>query len=804
MATIEVSCPSCGAKLKADANMSGRKAKCKKCGTTFRLPGQKVSAPVADSLGDPPLALSVEGDVLTAAPVDDIPLAAAADEVPMAAPVAPEPAPKPAPPAPKVEKPPEKATEKVKEKLAEKPVEKPVPKPAAKVPEKPADKPAEKPTPKALEKPTPKPVEKPAAKPAPKSDRPKTKAAEPVAFVPPEPDDEETVADDGGDNPFAFGGAAAETKADKVAPSDEKKLKAEKGAADPGSGDGPAPKRKRGVANSPFALGNLLDGPPSPPEPPAKNGAKGDKGATEPEADDGKPRYRRPGERASGTTKSLFLTVVVGAVAVALGVAAVMVYVRDRRADAEALRKSQEPPEKKEEDPFAGNPPAPPAVPPAPEAPPAPGPDPKPQDKQNPEPKAKDKAEPKAKEPAKPKEVDPVSGKPLLALAKLRPVTAGAVGAKVSVCDPPKDGLELDTPFAGLRRVFPRAKPTDDLFVLVQLAPPNAEGRGEKLALDTYTGSKVRDAKARVEFPGDATVQPIADLIVTPSGPRFLAGVAGKVHVWPPGGSGKPVVYEPYADKPEHARAGLAAAFFNPDGTHLVTVSTAGAVLVYDTAARKPVGEFVPPHGAPGKVALGTSVAKADGNGSVAVAVAGVVYQIKAGPKAEVLRTLDLGGDVGRSLGVAASGTPGRLLYAFETAAGGKKERAVAVLPLDDKGKGTQLFGFPTGAAGTEARGALWAGGDTAVVVADRGAVLFDDEGGTVRPLAALVPNGPGALFAGTPAHVWFALPHPKQPAKSVLVALSADLNDREEFTKAFPAGKPLPALRIDDRGASR
>src|SRR5207253_3738947 len=39
MPVVEVACPGCGAKLKAPDNMAGKKAKCKKCGKGFRIPG---------------------------------------------------------------------------------------------------------------------------------------------------------------------------------------------------------------------------------------------------------------------------------------------------------------------------------------------------------------------------------------------------------------------------------------------------------------------------------------------------------------------------------------------------------------------------------------------------------------------------------------------------------------------------------------------------------------------------------------------------------------------------------------------
>jgi hypothetical protein len=350
--------------------------------------------------------------------------------------------------------------------------------------------------------------------------------------------------------------------------------------------------------------------------------------------------------------------------------------------------------------------------------------------------------------------------------------------------------------------VFPRAKKTDDLYVLVQ-TNPGAGGAGEQLALDTYTASNARDGAARIAFPGDSVAQPLADLITTPDGTFFVAGLVGKLHVWNVGKKEKLVDgLDPYADKPTHKAVGLAAVFFAPGGKQVVTVSTAGAVLLVDLASGKPVSEFVPEHGVAGRVALGTSIAKAEGNGSIAVAVAGAVYQVKAAPGLEVLRKFDLGGDVGRSMGVAVSGTPGRILFAFETNDNGKKDKVVAMLPLDDKGKGPQFFAFPTGGAGTDGKGAVFAGSELAGAITEKGAVWFDDDEGKIVPLMATVPTA-GAQFYGSADNIWYAIPHPKQPAKTVLVAISGELNDREDLKKNFAANKPLAALRVDVEGAS-
>jgi hypothetical protein len=61
--SVEVSCPKCAAVLRAPDGMGGKKVRCKKCQTSFRLPGPVPADSVNESVG-----LSVVDEHLTAAP----------------------------------------------------------------------------------------------------------------------------------------------------------------------------------------------------------------------------------------------------------------------------------------------------------------------------------------------------------------------------------------------------------------------------------------------------------------------------------------------------------------------------------------------------------------------------------------------------------------------------------------------------------------------------------------------------------------------------------------------------------------
>jgi hypothetical protein len=490
------------------------------------------------------------------------------------------------------------------------------------------------------------------------------------------------------------------------------------------------------------------------------------------------PRYHRPA-KTGGTGKMLLISAVVGLFALGLGVTAVVVYVKSNKKNQEQAKKE----EKKEEAPALSGAPT---------------------DAQQPKGDSPAKGDPKSKDKnpdsKAPKDPEPEPGaRPTLALRGMKAFNVGALPAKVEPVDKPQAGMVLDVPLTAVRRVFTPPKPkTDDTCVLFQTAA-GAGGKGEKLALDSYGPAGNRVPAARIEYEGDGLAVPIADLHTTPKGTFFLAAVGGKLHVWALADKSKLADgISPYADKPLHAKAGLAAAFFSREDPNLVvTVSTAGAVLLYDLSAKKAVSEFVPPNGAPGKVALGQSIAVADGHGSVAVAVAGVLYQVRAAPELEVLRKYDLGGDVGRSIALAVHGTPGRLLYVFETAPdrAGKKEKAILGLPLGDEAKPV-FYKFPDAAG--EPKAALWAN-EAGGVVVDRGVLWFNDDEGKFLPLLLTQPPAGGQYF-GDEKYFWYLIPHPKEATKSALVALVVPFADFAQYQKNS-LNQPLRAAKIDHNG---
>ncbi len=765
---VEVSCPHCGVNLKAPEDRIGKKARCKKCQQPFRVPGP---IPMAEPVGDEPQALSVvamptprlppdegEDDRTELMTVDQMPPLPPlpppkAKPAPVSA-ATPAPAVKPAP-APPAARPasgtakaaPPKSTASVPGAKAAEPL------PIGDEAEPLADIPSDAP-----------PKSKPRAK------------AKPAAESVPDPESEPALTD----NAFAFGltDEPSEAPKPKKKRDEEEKEKPEpkkapangKTKAAPADGalafgftDEPSPpetakpKKKRDEDDKPAELGN-------------KKAVKKTRDLDEPEDDENKPRYRRPEEKGSGMAKMMLITAFVGFFAVGLGIAAFVVYAKKNKPPPEVKK------EEKKEEPIPDPPVTPPVV-----VPPV-----TPKDKVDPKPK--DTVDPK-----KDKEPDPVPTRPGFELAiKSKPFDIGKEkdAAKLERADKPGEPrFVLETAFASVLRAFPPFDPKSaDTYAVVR--------EGAKLSLDAYSPSSGKRI-SRLEFAADLT-RPICDLYASVTDSQFLAVSDGKITVWNLADQKKLFdAVDPYAGKPDHEKNGIAAAFFSVQPSQIVVVSTAGAVHLYSLPAKASVAEFAPPHGAKGKVVLDESVARAEGGGSIVLAVGGVLYQIQSSGNLARLRTHDLGGDA-KPLAVAASGTPGRLLFAFETDAKGKKDRGLLYLPLGAGAKPVISL-WPT-VAGTP-KSAFWVGDTSAGVATENGVVWFDEEMNKFGPLVVTRPVAAG-LYLGAGNQFLYVVPHPSKPAQSVLVTLAVPFGDAFDFRRE--AATRLRVVRIDSNGLAK
>ncbi len=363
---------------------------------------------------------------------------------------------------------------------------------------------------------------------------------------------------------------------------------------------------------------------------------------------------------------------------------------------------------------------------------------------------------------------------------------------------PTSDTFTFEAPFEKVRRFFPPADRVSHDAIIVWESGAAALGKGPRLTVDVHsgmTGTRV----SRFAFdadPGDVRCDLSAD------GRLFAAvGTTGKITVWDLAKNAKLLDgFNPYADKPEHARAGIAAVFLPATPGTVLTVTTAGAAHLFEIGSQKLSASFGPTGLlVPNRVEFGRSVVADDSRSSIILAVGGVVYQIGTAAPLATAWKLELGGDVARSLGVGGFGVPGRIAYAFETNNSGRKERAIAFGLPKQKAK---LFRWPEMAG--EVTGVAWAGTDLVVISTGRGAVWFESEAKSFSPLALAEIDGGKALHAATERALWYVVPSSADPAKSVLIELATPPEGLIDFRNAVEGREALHTVKLDDKGLWR
>jgi hypothetical protein len=389
---------------------------------------------------------------------------------------------------------------------------------------------------------------------------------------------------------------------------------------------------------------------------------------------------------------------------------------------------------------------------------------------------------------------------PMLTLpTKLKSFEIRGAKEKQSLTQQPSQPvITVEVPFAKIKQFCPCPNRSSNDAVVVWQANPGFNGRGEILAVDTYNGS-TGNKTDRFEFAGDGK-EPKCDLAF--DGKLFAAASDGKVTIWNLEEKSKALEgFDPYADKPDHKKAGLAAVYIPNNSNNFLTVSSAGAMHLFEIATKKQIGEYIPENGTPGRVVAGKNLAAEETRASVAVAVGGAIHQVSTLAPLSLSWKLPLNGDTSRSFGLAAVGTPGRIAYAFETDADKKKEKA---LLFCFPNKEPSLFRWQDTAG--DPVSVNWAGAEFASVVTTQGVVWFeyDSEGKAFLPLAmAQLPNGKG-LHATTERAHWYLIPNPKDPAKSLMLELATPIADLIDFRNAALNKQPLETLRLDDKGLWR
>ncbi len=759
MAVVEVACPGCGTTLKAPANMAGKKARCKKCNTPFRIPG---AGQPGDSVGDSQMLSAVEMPA-----VASLDFGAMEDAAPPPKPapkaVAKAPEPKPAPrPTPAMKKAAAGAPASDNPfSFGEEPAEEPKPAPRP---------PKEKPAPVGKLEPS-----RP-SKTAPKKSVPKPQTAAPAP-----------VADDG----FNFGSMLDEAAAPPPPaspPSAKQKASAksvapaEKAFAMPGEADDDdevmdaenvagdddedvpdaeaAPEamslddEPEAASDDPFGFPGPADEAPRSSRGKAKPRRSRDDDEEEEEEEQERPRRGGYHKAASGGGKSKLIAAIIGFVLLGGAAAGVAILVSNQKTDEQAKPADTE---KKEETPpsdiapFTNNDPGNKGTTPPTKGTTPPG---------------KGGTTPPTKGPGG----DPPPRGALALDKTVKTIMLQPANPKPESFQEPVGAAEIDVPFEKIIRIFPPSMAQNDFGVL-WTETPGVLGAGSKLVFDVCRPSGTK--QYRINFTGNAKE---AACDMSDDG-RWIAHVnGGKLTVWKAEDQTKLVdAIDLHSQSPDFIRGGIVAVYFpgmsdkgEMPPKHVVTVTSIGAVHLWDLATKKLVGTgFTPPQGRANRVSATNATTLAPGRGAVIVAVGGAIYHVAINDDGVSGSELhDLGGDVPTSHALAMSGS-GPLLYVFETG-GDKKERVVRLINTRGVSKSWRwpdAAGFPTGAA--------WVDGQKAVVSTSRGGILwFELTENNFYPQGFAVPPNNKGLHATNDVNHWYLIPHPSDAARCGLLQL--------------------------------
>ncbi len=491
-----------------------------------------------------------------------------------------------------------------------------------------------------------------------------------------------------------------------------------------------------------------------------------------------KPKRGGYGSASGGGTGKLILAVVLFGLVVGAIVGGVLIYLNGKKEPEQVVNEKKDPPV------------------------PTPAPDPTPASKPEvkgaevpgmPGSKGNDKA-PKKNPPGK-KTPAGVPGA-MLQLPPGRTITFVPLAAKTENVQEPSVRIaivptlpgKVDASFALARKVFPPLKAQIDIGVLWQ-TEPGFQNRGEKLLLGIYSPQTGRQAN-QVAFEGDGSPEPACDLSVSADLFAHAHTLDGKINVWNTRDGAKMVDgFLPFADNKELK---LAAAYLTEPPDALVAVSTTGVVRAFKLPTKEPMGQFVPTKVSAKPLTAGKNITPGPGRQSVVVAVGSTIYQVSVKDGVNGAVAAEVGGDVGRSFGLAASGSQ-KLLYAFETDSEGKKEKIV----MEVRGDGNHVFyRWPDKEAG-EPTVVGWVGDDLAMVGTDRGAcVWFEAEGKDFKPIGLARTPGDKAKHVASDGH-WTLLPDPADPKKCVLVEFAKPQNG---IVGALDNSKLLPTVMLTDK----
>lgn len=393
----------------------------------------------------------------------------------------------------------------------------------------------------------------------------------------------------------------------------------------------------------------------------------------------------------------------------------------------------------------------------------------------------------------------PPPGATLLSLPRsVRTFTFAPAPKSAQLTDRVRHTLKLPVPSSAIRHFVPPANAnTDDAFVVYQ-QPGGDASQPTRWVLERI--SPVGTRLVRLDWEDDR-LWPLVAVHISEKQSLCLAAIQNRIRIWDL--TSKEIIHEsldPFAGLPEAQAAGIAALYAVRDPQQFIVVATSGIAVVYDWSQGKVSQQFRPPQPQAGRVRWLQNTALDSEQQSWVIAIGGTLYHFRCDSQLTRLAQIPLGGDVQRSLALAAES--GRFVYVLETGDASKRERVI--LFTTDQGENSfRLLRWPKEAGDPIA--ATWAEA-TAVIRTTRGVLLLEHDEGNLIPFALLQGEDGSVPYATTRgSSLWYLLPDSTNPQMSTLAcSLTMPPDDYAQFAEQFSNEQPVPRLLLSPMGLKK
>jgi len=380
----------------------------------------------------------------------------------------------------------------------------------------------------------------------------------------------------------------------------------------------------------------------------------------------------------------------------------------------------------------------------------------------------------------------------------VRAFTFAPAPAAGQLADRVRHTVKLPVPSSAIRHFVPPANAnTDDAFVVYQ-QPGGDASQPPRWVLERI--SPVGTRLARLDWEDDRP-WPLVAVHISEKQSLCMAAIQNRIRIWDL--TSKEIINEgidPFTGLPEAQAAGIAAIYAVPDPQKFIVVATSGIAVVYDWSQGKVSQQFRPPQPQAGRVRWLQSTAVDSQQQSWVMAIGGTLYHFRCDSQLTPLAQIPLGGDVQRSLALAAEG--GRFVYVLE--AGDASQRERVILFTTDQGENSfRLLRWPKETGDPIA--ATWAE-STAVIRTSRGVLLLEHDEGNLIPFALLQGEDGSVPYVTTRgSSLWYLLPDSTNPQMSTLAcSLTMPPDDYAQFAEQFSNKQPVPRLLLSPMGLKK